>query len=129
MSVYVERFCQCCHLLTPWPKNNNNGVRVRCSDCRLRCQKAGPCSAGVGALVEVSTVEVLMIANPTPNPGSEEALVAGCTCPVIDNNHGLAPPWPHGQGHGDGWYKLDGCPLHDPATGIGDDDERELVPA
>lgn len=23
-----------------------------------------------------------------PNPGSKEALARGCTCPVLDNNHG-----------------------------------------
>jgi hypothetical protein len=25
---------------------------------------------------------------PTPNPGSLEAIVAGCRCPVMDNGHG-----------------------------------------
>ena len=24
----------------------------------------------------------------TPNPGSDEALAAGCNCPVMDNAHG-----------------------------------------
>jgi hypothetical protein len=24
----------------------------------------------------------------TPNPGSDEALALGCTCPVLDNGHG-----------------------------------------
>jgi hypothetical protein len=24
----------------------------------------------------------------TPNPGSDEALAAGCLCPVLDNGHG-----------------------------------------
>lgn len=23
-----------------------------------------------------------------PNPGSDEAIASGCTCPVIDNGHG-----------------------------------------
>lgn len=42
----------------------------------------------------------------TPNPGSDEALDKGCTCPVLDNNHGK------------GWMGTDqyvvsfDCPLH-----------------
>lgn len=41
-----------------------------------------------------------------PNPGSEEAIEQGCTCPVRDN------------GHGNGWMGTDrfiisaDCPLH-----------------
>lgn len=46
----------------------------------------------------------------TPNPGSDAAIEAGCTCPVLDNNHGA------GVGKGaDGtplfWYNS-GCPVH-----------------
>jgi len=26
--------------------------------------------------------------NAVPNPGSDEAIMRGCTCPVIDNAHG-----------------------------------------
>lgn len=38
-------------------------------------------------------------------PGSEEAIEAGCECPVIDNEHG--------KGVGDGLYWMNGgCPLH-----------------
>jgi hypothetical protein len=29
-----------------------------------------------------------------PNPGSNEALKAGCFCPVSDNNHGRGRFWP-----------------------------------
>lgn len=46
----------------------------------------------------------------TPNPGSPEAVQAGCTCPVIDNNYGRGtldlvddPPL--------FWNSAD-CPLH-----------------
>ena len=44
------------------------------------------------------------------NPGSKEAIKAGCKCPVIDNNHGK------GTGTGsDGrplfWYSSD-CQIH-----------------
>lgn len=45
-----------------------------------------------------------------PNPGSDAALDMGCTCPVMDNNHGKWAPWPP-----DGWWMTGGCPIHDPA--------------
>jgi hypothetical protein len=45
----------------------------------------------------------------TPNPGSEEARAQGCTCPILDNNHGKAAPWPP-----DGWWMVEGCPVHNP---------------
>jgi hypothetical protein len=41
-----------------------------------------------------------------PNQGSDEAIYAGCTCPVLDNMHG--------QGGGPWWISED-CPIH--ATG------------
>ena len=40
-----------------------------------------------------------------PNPGSDEALDLGCTCPVLDNGHG------RGRGDGQFWIMED-CPLH-----------------
>lgn len=43
----------------------------------------------------------------TPNPGSDEAIMMGCTCPVMDNNHGK---WPHWSG---GFLIYAGCPVHD----------------
>ena len=42
----------------------------------------------------------------TPNPGSDEAIAKGCTCPVMDNNHGKWEPWTGG------WWITEGCPLH-----------------
>lgn len=45
----------------------------------------------------------------TPNPGSDEALAKGCTCPVIDNGRG------HGRGDGNFWIN-EGCPLHTPKS-------------
>ena len=39
-----------------------------------------------------------------PNPGSKEAESLGCTCPVMDNNHGLGE-------NGQFWISGD-CPLH-----------------
>ena len=44
-----------------------------------------------------------------PNPGSQEARDAGCTCAVLDNNHGRFAPYPP-----DGWYITWACPVHDP---------------
>ena len=46
-----------------------------------------------------------------PNPGSDEALDQGCTCPVLDNGHGRGR-------FGDGEqfiYSLD-CPVHEVDT-------------
>lgn len=40
-----------------------------------------------------------------PNPGSDEALELGCTCPVLDNGHG--------RGAGPFWIN-EGCPVHGP---------------
>ena len=41
------------------------------------------------------------------NPGSAEAITAGCQCPVMDNNRGYRAPWPP-----DGWYINMECPIH-----------------
>lgn len=40
-----------------------------------------------------------------PNPGSDEAVEQGCTCPVLDNNHG------RGNRFGSFTIRMD-CPLH-----------------
>lgn len=42
-----------------------------------------------------------------PNPGSGEARILGCRCPVLDNHHGKFAPWPP-----DGWYIVEDCPVH-----------------
>lgn len=42
-----------------------------------------------------------------PHPGSAAAIDDGCVCPVLDNNHGRAAPWPP-----DGWWTRTDCPLH-----------------
>lgn len=44
-----------------------------------------------------------------PNPGSKAAIKQGCTCAVLDNNHGGFPPYPP-----DGWWITAGCPVHAP---------------
>lgn len=33
-----------------------------------------------------------------PNPGSDEAVERGCTCPVIDNHYGSGVRWPGVRG-------------------------------
>ncbi len=55
----------------------------------------------------------------TPSPGSEEAADLGCTCPVLDNAHGV------------GYLGIPGvfvytkdCPLHDDAADV--DPERAI---
>ena len=47
--------------------------------------------------------------NTTPNPGSDAAIEAGCTCPVLDNGHGRGVG---GNGEKYGWWITEGCPLH-----------------
>jgi hypothetical protein len=41
------------------------------------------------------------------NPGSPEAVKAGCTCPIAENNHGRGA-----QGNPDCFWFNDECPLH-----------------
>lgn len=48
---------------------------------------------------------------PRPNPGSDEALDQGCTCPVLDNGRGRRAPYPP-----DGWWMTEGCPVHFPVV-------------
>lgn len=43
-----------------------------------------------------------------PNPGSREAVTAGCTCAVKDNYHGDGFMW---RGQRVFWMTVD-CPLH-----------------
>jgi len=42
-----------------------------------------------------------------PNPGSDDAVDLGCTCPILDNGHGKGSAW----GEGVFWYSVD-CPVH-----------------
>jgi hypothetical protein len=43
----------------------------------------------------------------TPNPGSDEAIAEGCSCPVLDNGRG------RGSGYGEGMFWINGdCPVH-----------------
>lgn len=46
----------------------------------------------------------------TPNPGSAEAIKAGCTCPRIDNGHGTGARGTSGP-NADFYIAFD-CPLH-----------------
>lgn len=47
--------------------------------------------------------------NEIPNPGSEAAGEAGCTCPVIDNHYGNGRPGPNGRRV---FIYVEGCPVH-----------------
>lgn len=47
----------------------------------------------------------------TPNPGSDEAVDQGCTCPVLDNGRGNEE-----LGKVRGFWINAGCPLHDERT-------------
>lgn len=49
-----------------------------------------------------------------PNPGSNDAIDAGCTCPVLDNGHGNEE-----LGRIRGFWMRADCPLH----GQGEDNE------
>lgn len=51
-----------------------------------------------------------------PNPGSREASLYGCSCPLVENNFGIAAPMPP-----DGWYLDYHCYVHVP-TVVGADD-------
>lgn len=46
--------------------------------------------------------------NKNPNPGSDEAVKAGCICPVMDNFHGKGIPL---DGKTAFWINGD-CPVH-----------------
>jgi hypothetical protein len=55
-----------------------------------------------------------------PNPGSDAAIDANCSCPVMDNHHGRGIPWPREDGldpteHPSFWVNAD-CPLHGTAS-------------
>ena len=48
-----------------------------------------------------------------PNPGSKEAQVLGCVCPVLDNSYGIGYL---GNGEKFGFVINENCPLHAPTT-------------
>jgi hypothetical protein len=46
-----------------------------------------------------------------PNPGSQEALDMGCSCPVMDNAYGKGSGFTDDEGKPVFWY-TEGCPVH-----------------
>lgn len=46
-----------------------------------------------------------------PNPGSDEAIAQGCTCPVLDNGHGRGSGYTGEHGEPIFWQSAL-CPLH-----------------
>jgi hypothetical protein len=45
------------------------------------------------------------------NPGSDEAIEMGCTCPVLDNGHGKGA-WGWGTGDAPVFWISGDCPVH-----------------
>ena len=54
-------------------------------------------------------------ATSAPPPGSDEAIRFFCSCPVLDNRHGLGAF----DGKDDTFWITQGCPLHDPESKVG----------
>jgi hypothetical protein len=50
-------------------------------------------------------------------PGSEVAVERGCTCPVLDNRHGLGAWEFEGEAH---YWLAETCPLHGCTVGEGE---------
>lgn len=46
-----------------------------------------------------------------PNPGSDEAIAAGCSCPVLDNAHGKGCGYLNADCAPMFWINAD-CPMH-----------------
>jgi len=64
--------------------------------------------------LDVSGVDILVNGNEItkskiPNPGSDEAVEQGCTCPVSDNHYGKG--FPYGE-TSQAFYISTNCPLH-----------------
>jgi hypothetical protein len=55
-----------------------------------------------------------------PNPGSDEAIKKGCTCPVLDNGYGSGCGWKGEDGEALFWI-TQGCPLHAKKMGAPED--------
>lgn len=53
------------------------------------------------------------------NPGSPEAIKQGCTCPVLDNDHGDGFP---GRGHESMFWVSRTCPIHGDKKENGNED-------
>lgn len=47
-----------------------------------------------------------------PNPGSFEAELLGCLCPVIDNQKGKGAPGQYGKDGSPLFWIVGACPLH-----------------
>jgi hypothetical protein len=63
---------------------------------------------------------VTMTWNKAPNPGSDEAVAAGCQCPVLDNSRGKG--W---MMNPDLFWISANCPLHANNNGVDEDNESE----
>lgn len=54
------------------------------------------------------SIEIDKSLRDTPNPGSDAAVAAGCTCPVLDNGHGLGAWGSPGL-----FWMARSCPVHE----------------
>lgn len=50
---------------------------------------------------------------PEGTPGSDKAVTAGCTCPVMDNAHGRGATGTTGE-----FYINEKCPIHSPRPSL-----------
>ena len=56
-----------------------------------------------------------------PNPGTQDAIDMGCTCPIIDNHYGEGIPTDDGFAF---WYNQE-CPIHGFEVNIREEDEDD----
>lgn len=63
----------------------------------------------------------------TPNPGSKEAIEAGCGCPVMDNHHGDGIPMvdPDTKQIRRAYWVDATCPMHGDKSGISVVEEQQ----
>lgn len=58
-----------------------------------------------------------MTTNAIPTPGSGDAIMRGCTCPVIDNGHGIGYMGGAKDKTGSALFVYTiGCPVHFPSS-------------
>jgi hypothetical protein len=54
---------------------------------------------------------MIEIPRTAPPPGSTDAIIRRCSCPILDNNHGDGAYWVDGKPM---FWISGGCPVHDP---------------
>ena len=87
-------------------KNEQTPVEPNMSALDAMLNAAGPIQNPIA--VEVETV---LTAERKPNPGSEDSLRSGCTCPVEDNKYGVGAHDNTETGEPMFWVNEE-CPIH-----------------